>query len=48
MSDHVGERCDHVPFFLIITFVAVHVGKVAHPKYSKMVILENMSDHVGE
>jgi len=38
ISDHVGERCHHVPFCLIITGVAVHVRKVAHPKYSKMVI----------
>jgi len=31
---------DHVPFCLIITGVAVHVRKVAHSKYSNMVILK--------
>jgi len=34
------RRCYHVPFRLIITGVAVHVRKVAHPKYPKMLILE--------
>jgi len=29
----VGEKCDHVLFCFIITGVAVHVRKVAHPKY---------------
>jgi len=40
ISDHVGESCDHVPLCIIITGVAVHVRKVAHPKQPKIVILE--------
>jgi len=34
------ERCAHVSFCLIIAGYAVHGRKVAHPKYPKMVILD--------